>query len=369
MRVAVDATPLLDAGSGVPRYCSELLGALAALPGADAPDLVLVPFSLRGDLPAVDGARPSPRRAPARVLRALWARGDHPRVELLSGPCDVFHGTNFLSPPSRAAAVVTVHDLAFVQRPETVRPASLANERLLRRAVARGPLVVCTPSEAVREQVVDHYGLPPGDVVATPLAASEAWFATDAPVGPAPVGGAGLPADYLVFVGTDEPRKNLPVLLAAHRLARERDGHLPALVLVGGAGWGARTGEAASAPGVVRLGRLDDPALRAVVAGSRGVLLPSLDEGFGLPVLEAMACGRPVAVSDIPVMREVAGAEAVFAPPSDVEAWADALARLAALPDTPAARGRRRDHARAWSWRRCATRTVDAYRRAVLVGG
>lgn len=360
MRVALDATPMLEPPSGVPTYCRELVTALASRPTLlDSPPH-LVTFSLRGAPPRVPGTTRAWRRLPARALRLSWERSELPRVELVSGPCDVFHGTNFVSPPSRAAAVVTVHDLSFITHPTTVRAASLGYDHLLRRAVARGPLVVVCPSETVSDQVRDHYRLPAERVVTTPLAASGAWSSA-APLSAAGRAGLGVPGRYLVFVGTAEPRKNLATLVRGQALATARDREHPVLVVVGGAGWGAPL---VPGQGVHRTGRLADDTLRSLVAGSLGLVLPSLDEGFGLPVLEAAAAGRPVAASDIPVMREVAAPGTALVDALDVEAWADALARVALGPDTPADRELRRDHAARWSWARCADRTVEAYRLA-----
>lgn len=373
MRVALDATPLLDPVSGVPVYCRELLGALTSGPDADALSLRLVAFSLRGRLPDLPGTVRSPVRVPARVLRAAWSRADLPPVELLAGRCDVFHGTNFVSPPSRAAAVVTVHDLGYVHRPETVRAASVGYDALLRRALDRGPLVVAVPSAAVGAQVREHYGLAEDRVVVTPLAPRSPDGA--GPVGPTvPAAGAGstgstgpdVPSRYLLFVGTVEPRKNLATLVRAQRLAAGRDPEHPVLVVVGAAGWGARADED---PATLVLGRVDDAALHRLLAGCAGLVMPSLDEGFGLPVIEAAAAGRPVAASDIPVMREVCAPGTLFTPPSDVEGWAHTLAALAGGPDVEADRAARRAHAATFSWRRCAEQTVAAYRRAVDLRG
>lgn len=365
MRVAIDATPMLEAPSGIPTYCRELVTALVCHPALRDSPPHLVTFSVRGAAPRVPGTTRALRRLPARALRLSWERSDVPRVEVVSGRCDVFHGTNFVSPPSRAAAVVTVHDLSFLTHPTTVRAASLGYDRLLRRAVSRGRLVVVCPSESVSNQVRETYRLPAEQVVTTPLAAAGDW-STAVPLGAAEAARIGLPERYLVFVGTAEPRKNLAVLLHAQAAATSGDRSHPVLVVVGGAGWGAALGPG---EGVLRLGRLAGDTLRSLVAGSLGLVLPSLDEGFGLPVLEAAAAGRPVAASDIPVLREVAAPGTTFVAASDVEAWADALQRLAVGPDAHADRDLRRDHAGQWSWARCADRTVDAYRLAISLTG
>ncbi len=352
LRVALDATPLLGVRTGVGRYVAGLAGALAERPDVD---LALAAFTWRsGARPPVPGARWRARPAPARLLRAAWTHTGLPPVELLAGRCDVFHGTNFVQPPSwRAAGVVTVHDLAFLHLPETVGRASQAYARLVPDAVRRAELVLC-PSAAVAGQVADAYRLDPARVLATPLGVDPRWGAPEHPAPP-----AGLPERYLLFVGTREPRKDLPTLLAAHRAARAADPDaVPPLVLAGPAGWGEQE---APGPDVHVAGFLSDEALVAVVAGAAGLVLPSRDEGFGLPVLEALACGTPVLASDLPVLREVGGDVAAYAAPGDVDAFAEALVLLCREPGDPAPR---RARAAGFTWQACAERTLAAYRQA-----
>ncbi|MCW2498532.1 MAG: glycosyl transferase, group 1, partial [Frankiales bacterium] len=228
MRVALDATPLLGHRTGVGRYVENLVPALLALP--DPPELHLVPFTWRGakDLPRFPGATYGERRVPARLLQQAWTHLGVPPVEWIAGRCDVFHGTNFVSPPARrAGGVVMVHDLAYLHHADTVTPQTLRYRALVRRALDRGTVVV-TPSEAMAEQVRAEYALPADRVRATPLGVDPVWFESTAEPSAAP---------YLLFVGTREPRKDLPVLLAAHALLRDQDPGTPDLVLAGPAGW------------------------------------------------------------------------------------------------------------------------------------
>ncbi len=361
MRIVLDATPLLGRRTGIGRYTHQLL---EALPGALAragleADVAVSTWTARGgrlvDLPA--GVRQVGPRAPARLLRSFWLRGDRPRVETLVGRCDVFHGTNFVSPPTRGAReVVTVHDLTYEMLRDTVSADSKDYRVLVRRALARGAHVV-TPSASVAAQVRDFYGLEPGRVTPTPLGVDAEWFATAAPDG-ATLARLGLPETYLVFVGSLDPRKNLVRLLEAHARARAADRGVPALVLAGPAG---RETGLAERDDVVLTGWLEDADLRTVVAGARALVLPSLDEGFGLPALEALACGRPVVAADIPTLREVTGEHSLLADPLDVDDLARALVEVTAVPDGAAERAARRTHASGWSWARCAEATVLAY--------
>ncbi len=359
MRITLDATPLLGRRTGIGRYVEQLLAALARRSGPDGLDLRASTWTWRGaglsDLPA--GVRPVGRRVPARLVRELWTRGDLPVVETLVGPTDVFHGTNFVSPPTRRAReVVTVHDLTYVEHPETVDAATLAYERLVARAVARGATVL-TPSQTVAEAVRARYDLPADAVVPTPLGVDAAWFDAS-PATPAWLQERDLPAEYLVFVGSLDPRKNLGRLLAAHRQARLADPSVPPLVLAGPAGRATPEG---GGPDVHLTGWLTDEDLHRLVGGARGLVLPSLDEGFGLPVVEAAATGVPVLASDLPVLHEVAAPDSVFAAPDDVDALAGGLVRLAGLDRTTAADAARRTWAGRFTWDACAAATLAAY--------
>jgi glycosyltransferase involved in cell wall biosynthesis len=362
VKVGFDATPLLGARTGVGTYTHRLVEALTEVAPVDL-DLVATVFSrrgtepLRGQLPDIV-AIAAGRRLPARALRQLWTSTSWPPVELLSGPVDVFHGTNFVVPPTRAArTVVTIHDLAYLTLPETVSPASLAYRDLVPAALARGA-TVCAVSETMAMAIADAYRLPPERVVVTPLGVDGSWYAARAATSPPPVS---LPTDYVVAVGTLEPRKNLRILLSAYRLAAARGVDIPPLVLVGAEGWG----DALDSSGVpeerlVRTGHLPLADLQQVVADARVLAFPSRYEGFGLPPLEALAAGVPVLAADLAVTHEVLGDQARFADPDSAEAMLHGL--VTSLEDPAGTPDSRQQHARAYTWRRCAEATLVAYR-------
>jgi len=363
VRVGFDATPLLGPRSGVGTYTHHLVDALSQVAALDV-SLVATPFSARGVAPlrtlVPPGVEVAGRRLPARLLRAAWSRTPWPPVEWLSGRLDVFHGTNFVAPPTRrAATVVTVHDLAYLHLPGTVDTASLAYRDLVPLALERGAHI-CAVSHTMGRLIGETYAVPPERIHVTPLGVDPSWF-TARPFRPGDH--EGLPQDYVVAVGTLEPRKNLAALVDAYRLAFARGSDLPPLVLVGAQGWG----HALDTTGIpdtrlIRTGHLPFPDLQRVVAGARVLAFPSLYEGFGLPPLEALACGTPVVASDLEVTREVLGGYAVYADLGSHDHLLEALAT--ALTHPPGTVADRRAHASVFTWEACAAATLGAYRSA-----
>jgi glycosyltransferase involved in cell wall biosynthesis len=352
--VLLDGTPLLGNRTGIGRYTAALAEELASMPDVD---MRAVAFTLRGwrklrrVLPHGSRARGMP--VSARLLRRCWLRAPFPPVELFAGFTDVVHGTNFVLPAAiRAAGVLTIHDLAFLDAPEELAPSDAELPRLVARSAERAA-VVLTPTRAVAEVTADRLGISPDKIVVTPLGVDLAWF-TARPPSEALRRRIGLPKSYLLFVGGAGPRKALGWLLKAH----EATPQLPPLVLAG-------PGHRSHNENVRSIGYLSDVDLRSVVAGASALVLPSRDEGFGLPVLEAMACDVPVVCSDVPALREISGGHASLVPFGDVEAMGTALVAALENPPTPAMLADRRTHAAEFTWRRTAELTVSAYRRAM----
>lgn len=361
-RILLDGTPLLGQRTGIGRYTAALLDELADVPELD---VGAVAFTVRGHgllqarLPAGIRARGWP--APARLLRRAWLRLPIPPIELIAGRCDVFHATNFVLPPTiSAAGVVTIHDLAFLERPDELAPAEHDLPELVRQS-ARRAAVVCTPTTAVARQVVHRLRVRDDQIVVTPLGVDPAWFVA-APPSDEARRRLRLPKEYVLFVGTAQPRKGLDVLLAAHELA-SLSSEVPPLVLAGAAGWGPAV-TITDPKRVLRTGYLPEVDLRRVMAGALALVLPSRDEGFGLPLLEALACGIPVLTTDAPALVEVAGGYAHHVPVGDAEALATVLAKVGDAPRDPETAAARRAHASEYTWRSCAEATVEAYRLA-----
>jgi glycosyltransferase involved in cell wall biosynthesis len=356
-RVLLDGTPLLGARTGIGRYTAALAEELASMSDVD---MRAVAFTLRGwrklrkVLP--HGTRSRGMPVSARLLRKCWLKAPFPPIELFAGFTDVVHGTNFVLPPAmRAAGVLTIHDLAFLDSPGDLPPSDEQLPALVARSAERAD-VVCTPTQAVADVVIDRFGLPAEKIMVTPLGIDLAWF-TARPPSETLRRRIGLPKEYLLFVGAAGPRKALDWLLKAH----ENTPDLPPLMLAG-------PGHASVDDTIRAIGYLSDVDLRSVVAGASALVLPSRDEGFGLPVLEALACDVPVVCSALPALQDVSGGHATLVPFGDVEAMGAALTEaLASLP-SPQTLTARRTHAAGFTWRRTAELTVEAYRRAMAAG-
>lgn len=368
LRAAVDATPLLGARTGVGVFTLALLRGLGRHPDVDVTAFP-VSISGRGDLRglAPEGVAVRTPPLPARLLHRRWEHHGTPRIDRLVGRPDVVHGPNFVVPPARAARVATVHDLTTLRFPELCHADTLRFPSMVRRAADEGAWIH-TVSHAVRDEVVAELGLDPERVVAVPNG-------FDPPVGDVATGRrlAGT-EHYVLAVGTVEPRKDLPSLVrAVDRLATEH----PDLVVVhaGGDGWQVERLEEAMAAMAHpdrfrRLGHVGHDQLGHLYAGARVYAYPSVYEGFGIPVLEAMACDVPVVTSDVAAIREVAGDAAALVPVGDVDALAGALAR--AWADEAWRVGvieRGRARTALFSWDACVDGIVDLYRRATAGSG
>lgn len=280
-------------------------------------------------------------------LYEAWNRLGWPRVERTTGPIDVCHSTTAIPAVTGAPHVVTVHDVAFVHHPErfTAHGARVMRAGLER---CRAADVITCPSRATADDLT-ALGFEAHRLRVVP------WGVTAAPVTTADIARVRavhrLPERFVLFVGTVEPRKNLTRLAEA---VGTLDPDLP-LVVAGADGWGA----APTGTGARFLGFVPAADLPALYAAAGVFAYPSLQEGFGLPVAEAMAHGAPVVTSATGATAEVAAAAAVLVDPESTASIAGGLQRALAEPDVWRARGRAR--AAELTWQRAAIATVDAY--------
>ncbi len=370
MRVGIDIGPIAGARTGVGNYCLSLLTHLLALGNDDrywgfSSGRARVIGGLRG----LAGYRHIP--VPTRALYAVWSTLGIPAVDTLLGGVEVYHATNFFLPPARRARrVLTIHDLAFLALPETCSPKIAGPfSRGIRRFATQADAILADSASTARD-VVEILQVPPEKVTAAPLAADPAFQPVPKDEAARRVAdGYGLTGPYLLFVGTLEPRKNLPTLLRALALLRSDMPHR--LCLAGPEGWNS-----AEVFDTLRALRLEDRVFRpgfvaqadlpALYSAADAFVFPSLYEGFGLPVLEALSCGCPVVTANNSSLPEVTGDAALTCDARDATALAQSIRRIledAALRESLVTRGLA--HAKTFSWRRCAETTAGVYARVV----
>jgi glycosyltransferase involved in cell wall biosynthesis len=337
MRVGIDARKIADFGIGT--YIRGLLRGVLSL-GLD--DVDLVGFA-PDDQHLPDGVQHVPLDVPHYALREPWLVGR--RAE--QAGLDVFHAPHYVIPVTPLPVVVTIHDLIHLHQPMRNPLAPLYARTMIRRAM-RESVAVLTVSNAVRNDLVT-FGCDPAKIIV-------AWNGVDPTQ---PTDDDSRTAGQFLFVGNDKPHKNVETLVAAFALVRKE---LPASTLTLAGGEFSRF---ARERGVQVAGFVSDTTLDALYRSATALIAPSREEGFGLPVAEAMARGTAVITSNAAALVEVSGDAGLHVGADDVRGFADAMLRVAGdrqLRTTLAARGVVR--AREFSWRRCAEETVRAWQKA-----
>lgn len=370
-RIALDYTPAYEQGGGIGRYVRELVEALARLD--DSNEYRLFVAGARSDLPTTPGNNFQwrPVFITPRWFARIWHRARLPLpVELFTGHIDLYHATDFVLPPVRPGTrtLLTVHDLSFVRVPETAAP-SLKHylDEVVPRSIASADHVLAD-SESTRADIISLYGAPPEKISVLLSGVNECFQpASQQDIDAMRVRYGIEGRTYIFTIGTVQPRKNYARLIHALAILRGR-GYDLHLVIAGGKGWledpiyaAIRTHHMGEY--VHFIGFAAEADLPALYTGSLCLAFPSLYEGFGLPILEAMACGTPTITSNISSLPEVAGDASLIIDPLDVEALADAIQRIvddSALRQSLMQRGRLR--AAEFTWQRSAQQLLDLYR-------
>lgn len=367
MIVCVDIQAAIAQRAGVGRYTKSLVEHLAPLAGDDELHLFYFDFRRRGTPFPIGHARQrAVRWIPGRVVQKAWKTVGWPPFDWFAGRADLYHFPNFVRPPlTQGGSVVTVHDVSFLRYPEHAEQRNLRYlNAQIRLTVERADAVIADSAFSAAE-IRELLNVPADRVFGVPLAAP---FGMTRP-SPEEIVAAqehlGLGRPYLLMVGTLEPRKNIAFLVAVFEALTEFDGDL---VLAGQRGWKYEhiLERIRHSPRSKRIRHLDyvrDDLLPALYAGASAFVFPSVYEGFGLPPLEAMACGTPVVSSRGGSLPEILGDGAEYVEEFEVDAWAAVirgLLRDGARRGALVARGTAR--ARGFSWNETARRTWAIYR-------
>ncbi|HTY19385.1 MAG TPA: glycosyltransferase family 1 protein [Myxococcota bacterium] len=375
-RVLLNDRVLLRRPTGVGHYTRELLDALRA---EHVEVHAVVSDRLPMRRPPRETARPSSAEGSIRVGRAERLLGAvRPLLEgayrlafrASARRCDLYHEPNHIPIACDLPTVTTIHDLSVLLHPEW-HPESRVRwyERHFARGLRQTRRFLAT-SEHTRQEMVRHLGLSPSQIDVTHPAPRREFEPQPAAAIHALRRRLGLPERFFLYAGSLEPRKNLEGALEAFAALPSALRREHPLVLAGGGGWRMETlpetiSRLAIGPQIRRLGYVSDSVLAGLYSGCTALVWPSLYEGFGLPPLEAMACGAPVIASRASSLPEVVADAGVLLDPRDVPAWSDAMRRMAE-DEAWRAQWRERGPARAaaFSWPRCARQTIECYRAA-----
>lgn len=373
MRVAIDARLLTGAYTGDRTYWRGLLKAFGELLNPDEYRLILfstrpIPEGTLPQLPVYERAV-----APTRNER-LWSLIRLPQLALRH-KCDLVHTQYTVSPFFRIPAITTVHDISFLIEPRWFR---LKDRVLLRLSVpvsCRRAKFVLTVSETSREDIIQLLHLPPEKVIATPNGVPEGFHPLDKHEARAWARKQyGIEPPFALAVGVLQPRKNWELALLAVHVAREEYKLPVRLVLTGKPGWAQRPleqlkRELDAHEWLIETGYVPDEHLVWLYNAADVVLYPSFYEGFGLPPLEAMACGTPVVASNGGALPEVVGSGGILLPPDEPGLWANAIRTVLENESfREALRQRALQQAQRFSWRTTAERTLEAYQKALSAG-
>jgi len=373
MRIGFDLRPFLKEETGVGVYLKSLLFELARIDRED--EFVLFSASWKDRFPAAKippfaRSRFIDKKWPVRAVNALWQDFGRPRLDTLAGlRLDLTHSATPLPIPTRGRTIVTVCDLFFMEDPE--RADREARRAFLRRTAGalRRADGVLTISDFSRRGILERFGLPGEKVCMTPLGLSPAFrWPADPERERALRRELDIAGPFLLFIGATEPRKNLLRLIEAMAILRDSGRAVPLVIAGRPGGDHGKVLAAVNGAGLETLVRLagyrSDEDIRALYGAATALIFPSLAEGFGLPLLEAMACGLPAAVSGVSALPEVGGEAALYFDPADA---ADMAAAAASLLDDE---GLRRDlrakglrRALAFDWAETARLTLEFYRR------
>ena len=383
MKIGIDISQSAHRGTGVGTYTKELVENLFRIDRKN--EYVFFFSSLRGKLPDFkfpldrEQHRPAPKfkikqcKLPTSVLELLWNRLHVLPVEKLVGKVDIFHSSDWTQPPAKAKKITTVHDLSPWKYPETLDPKIVRVHKRRMKWVLQEADLVIADSIATREDMFKILNFPRKKVRVIPLAADKIFS-------PQPLSEIErvktkyrIGGEYFLSVGTREPRKNLKRTVQAFRMfsqgltGQKRNSECESgevcLVLVGKFGWGK---DIAPAEKVILTGYVPNSDLPALYSGAKGFVYPSLFEGFGLPVLEAMACGVPVVTSGVSSLPEVVGQAAILVDPEKTEQIAMALNEIY-FNRTLDERLKKMSLAQSkkFSWEKTASQTLKVYREAL----
>lgn len=339
MRVCIDIQSVITNPTGVGRYTMELVKALSKI--VDREEVTLSYFNFLGRYKGVDYfPNKQIKIIPGGLYNKLWKRFHFPPLNWFIGDYDICHFPNFCLPPMRRGKfIITVHDLAFMRYPEFIEPKNLRFlQRELPRSIKMAHKIIAV-SQFTKNELMELFSVPEEKIVVI--------YEGIRSILPRSRNSGFTLSDYILFVGTIEPRKNIEGLIKAAHLCNQK------LVIVGQKGWLI---DIKPQKDVILLGYVPDEELYNIYRNAKAFVFPSFYEGFGLPPLEAMACGVPV----VSTKFEVLGDSARFVNPHDPEDIAIGIREVLEDPKPWIKKGL--EHVKKFSWEKTAEQTLALYR-------
>jgi len=370
MKIGIDGIPLAEPKTGVGHYTFEIAVEVARQSPSDI-------FEVLSHLPFAD-LDPAPAnlsfiKQPVNSATKHWWTIGLP-LYIKRARLDLFHGTNYDVPVwGGCPTVLTIHDLSQLLFPETHEARRIRRARRRLPVMSRRATMIITPTEAVKSEVCEHLRVPREKVVVVNEAPRRTFYAMPLAEASATVRRLGIEDEFILYVGTIEPRKNLITLVQAFEEVLRSTTLRPQLVIAGKKGWltdelFAYIDSAKLGDRLCLTGYLGDDELRALYSACRVMVYPALYEGAGLPTLEAMACGAPVITTNTAAITEMVGDKTRLFSPRDFRALTQQIVEL--LTTSAARESLSRDgieHAARFTWERAARETLEIYRRVTAL--
>lgn len=359
LKIGIDISPVVY-GTGVSNYIKNLVSALLAIDKKE--EFVLFGGSLRrkrelDEFISSLKAKNSEGKTyylPPTFLSFLWNELHTLSAETLTGKLDVFHSSDWAQPPSKAYKVTTIHDLVPLRFPEISDPKVVSAHKKRLHWVRKEVDKIIAVSEFTKREIIELLGIEPKRIVVIPEAPGHDIKRTAKKEVERVKRKYKIKRGYLLVAGAD-PRKNIPAIVQAYRQLITHHSSPITLVIVG------RPWEKIpDAPGILKLGHVSREELSALYSGAQALVYTSLYEGFGLPILEAMACGTPVVTSNISSMPEVADNAAVQVDPTNPTEIAAGIEKVLSEREKWVDKGKRR--VKMFSWEKTARKTLEVYR-------
>lgn len=364
MKIGIDISQSVYGGTGVAAYTKNLVEALLKLNSNER--YVLFGSSMRRGQDLKQMFKSLPKQTsiqakffpfPPSFLSRLWNNLHVVDIERFTGRVDIFHTSDWIEPPSICPKVTTIHDMIVYKYPELLNPNIVKTQRQRLEWVRKDGTFIIADSESTKQDIISHLKVPPSRIEVVYLGVSEV-FRSAKPDAQAVLDKYLLQGPFVLSVGTREPRKNLTTVVEAFKQLNRSQLEL---LIVGKYGWGK---DVVLMPQIRILETATDSELAVLYSHAQCFVYPSLYEGFGLPILEAMSAGTPVITSDRGSLKEIAAEAAMFADPQSAKSVAEMMEQVLGLNSTQRASQieKGKQHAAQFTWEKTAQQTLNIYK-------